>query len=465
MSSVNIRTAANTLPAAPLPRPQRAAVARSVLFVLPQVIVTAATLVLFNLLTDLTAQDYNRLSVTLLASVILSLLTTPLTQLPLRRAIETWPKQGAAVRRGLRQGLGYAFVLALTLSALAYPVFIWVLHYPLEYYGYFAVLLLLSSLTWTFMAAFWLTQRYAYPALIFTVSYIILFALTYGAYLLDPRYTLAGYTGGIFVLAVTSGVAVLSVFGRKPWERDLAAPAPPELRPPLTYDLGVVLFQTLYTLALFLDKMVVWLWQSYTTWSQPVIVSPYTVGSFYGLVPIFAVATTVYFAVQAQPLVNVLYEGRLADIEARVRAYKRYYWRTFWATLLLALALLGGVALAVLLLQGSGPVLKYLLLVGGGTVFFALIVVNAAVLPLFGQNRVALLAVGGVIAAELGSILFLPRGVGYAGGGYLLGSLAGFLLSQAAVVRDLAAMDYLLMRYATMNSLKITRKLVKEGKL
>ncbi len=451
------------------PRPPRppSAMGRAALATGPAIVTFAITILLFATLTHFDAHALNVFTVTVMAAVILSLLGTAGIS-PITLGIIGDGSSGrAAVDRVVWMGLAYSALISLAISTAVYRFLTGTVGLSTVDFAYFATLLFMQSLIWIMAGVYSATRQQGYFAVVFIGCYVVQFLLTYVLHRVNTSYTILGYTGGILALLVGSITTIRDV-SHKPTAGE------PDARPSILSLLGsnpwASVFPVLYGIAVFGDKLIVWLWMGAQSGSGLVIASPYTFGAFLGLLPIFSLGTTIHFETRATPLVKGVYQGRFSDIRRTASKYKGLYWRDLAMTLLFGLALLGiAVLLARLLSLGrSDEVMRVLLTVGAGAVAFTVIIFNYMVLSLFGNMRIPVISVLIVCLAEAASIPLLTFSTWFAALGFLAGSLTGGLLSLLVTWQTLRSFEYRIFYYATKSSLKLAReervRISQEGK-
>jgi uncharacterized membrane protein len=188
--------------------PRRASVNHAIAFILPSIVVTAVSIVLFARLTDLTVDQHNVFSITVLAAIILSLVGMAGMQLLIYRITDDrdyYADGGAS--RGTRLGIVYGVIFSAVVSVLTAPYFMTVLNFSVVDFFYFAYLLLLYSVVWVVVSGFWASEQYMAPAIMFVISYALIFAATLAAYQTNPAYAMAGFAVGTTVLLTVFLVA------------------------------------------------------------------------------------------------------------------------------------------------------------------------------------------------------------------------------------------------------------------
>ena len=429
------------------PHIDRTSAAQGVLFIVPSLSITLVSYALFALLTELTAQELNAFSITVMTAIVLSLLGTAGIQFLIygeveecrdSRDVEASAKCG---RRGIELGLMYALFFSLIAAAGLYPYFVIVLGLSLAQYFHFVALLSFYSMTWVLTASFWAAGENRYPAMIFAISYLVLFALSYAFYLISPSYTITGYTIGIGVLLWLSGVVAHSVF-RDDRKAGRSSESDIVRKRSLAREYSGILLHTFLILALFLDKIIVWVSEGLREGTGLMIIGPYTTGAFLGLVPAFSVAAVAYFSYRTRYVAEDMYKGTLFDIRARIAEYRQIYGRGFRSMLLIGLALFAIVASYGFYFVHDAEVFRILVTTAAGVLFFVGIVYNSVVLPMFGKTGVATISMFVVVVCESASAPFVGIDVWYASVGFLVGSFLGYLISDVYRRRLFAAFEY-----------------------
>jgi hypothetical protein len=429
----------------------RAAAMQGLLFVIPSLSITLISYVLFTLLEELTARELNVFSITVMSAIVLSLLGTAGVQFLIYGEVDeskcaaNEAESRVCIRRGAEGGLTYALVFSLVAAAGLYPYFVMVLDFSLAQFLHFVALLSFYSMTWVLTASFWAVGENRYPAIIFPISYLVLFALTYAFYLIGPVYTISGYTLGIGVLLWLSVVAAYTAF-RGESRAGGSFDARSSKGRSLSGEYSGILLHTFLILAIFLDKIVVWVSEGLREGTGLLIVGPYTSGAFLGLVPAFSVAAVAYFSYRTRPVAHDMYQGTLLDIRNRIAEYRRTYSRGFRAMLMLTLVLFCVIVPYGYFFVRDAEVFRILVTISVGVFFFVGIVFNSVVLPMFGKTGVAALSMFAVVLCVSVSALFVGVDVWYASVGFLVGSVLGFIVSDVYRRRLFAAFEYNMFR-------------------
>ena len=207
-----------------------------------------------------------------------------------------------------------------------------------------------------------------------------------------------------------------------------------------------ILFHTFYVIAIFLDKIIVWVSYGLKSGTGMMIIGPYTVGAFLGLIPVFGITILVYFSEKTKTLVENVYKGTLIDIQRTTEKYKSIYRRSLQAMLLIALTLsILSNALCFYLINDL-LVLRISITISLGALFFIVIVYNSVVLPLFRKTNISAISMFIVCAVEALAVLFVVHDIWYAAAGFLVGSFVGFLISSFATRQLFSEFEYNLFR-------------------
>ena len=158
------------------------------------------------------------------------------------------------------------------------------------------------------------------------------------------------------------------------------------LGPLISQSSAAIMFNILYVLAIFLDKVIVWVYQGTNTGQGLSVSGPYTQGAFLGLIPMLSIGVVAYFARRTQSLVDNRYTGTYNDIQKRILKYKHIYTGSVTAISLITIGLTAIVALFSYYLINDVRVMQVLLTVAAGSVFFVLIIFNSGVLAIFGKT-------------------------------------------------------------------------------
>ena len=417
------------------------------LFIVPSLATTLASFILFYLLKGFDAHELNSLEVILMTSVILSLVITAGIQFIIYRVAgeaslsRERVTAKSSISRIIMLGIIFSLVFSIVVSGLAYPYFMIVLKFSILQFSYFAILLCFYSVIWILTAAFWASGQYKYPAAIYALSYFAVFILSYSLYRLNHGYTILGYIAGIAILLLLLGLASWIIFrrGRDPKELLQALRSLPKL---ISRDYWGMLFQTLYIIALFLDKVIVWLNEGAKAGNGLQIPGTYTTGAFLGLVPTFSLIALAYFAEKVKPLSKGMYGGTLGDIQKRIEEYKRLYWRGLVAMLGTGLILLILVACLSAYVINDAKVNMIVLTIATGVLFFEIILYNSYVLPVFNRSYISTVSIAFVCFGEAIATLFVSKDPWFMSAAFLAGSFVGFLISYLSTIRLLSEFDY-----------------------
>jgi uncharacterized membrane protein len=409
---------------------------RAILFILPSIVITVVSITLFSQLTSFTQPQYNIFAITIIAAIILSLVSMAGMQVLIYRIVEE-----GGVTRSIIIGITHSFIVSVIISALAYPLLINILHFSITDFLHFSALLFLFSSTWILVSVFWASEKYGHTAVIFILSYLVIFVWTYRAYVINPVDAISGYVCGTAVLFSVFLLTSMIIF-RNPKSSRESSGEYSRLTTLISKSSAAIMFNIFYVLAIFLDKIIVWVSQGITTGQGLVVTGAYAEGAFLGLIPMFSIATMAYFARRTKPLVDDRYNGTFGEIQKRIEEYKHIYWSNFAAMLLITLVLTYIVASLSLFLINDSQVLRILLTVSLGSVFFVVIIFNSAVLVIFGKSSTSTYAVLTVIIFELAAIPFVFVDVWYCALGFAIGSFTGFLISFLPTVRLFSNYEY-----------------------
>lgn len=416
------------------------------LFIVPMVVTTGASILLFSQITGFTPAQQNTFSVIILSAVIISLLGMAGVQLLVYRFIEKPEYKDGAAIRSVTAGLLFAFLFSILISLIVSPYFLTVLGFTPTEYLLFFILILLFSATWVFTSAFWALELYEFPALVFVAAYAIIFGLTLYLHNLNPQYTLLGYIIGTAFLPMLFGIIGLFVF-KKPKLAYKISGDFMKLMKLTAGNLMPILYNILYTLCVFLDKIIVWVFQGATAGNGLLITDSYTAGSFLGLIPMLSIGILAYFTGRAKGLVNDRYLGTLPHIQTKVIEYKRLYWKSFTMLLFITVGLIILVNIAGLWIFRDMQTLLVLTTISIGSLFLVSIIFNASVLPLFGKAHISTIAVLMVVVFELASILLVSYDTWYCAIAFSAGSLIGAAISFISLQRMFGNFEYNMFRY------------------
>jgi hypothetical protein len=419
----------------------------SALFIVPSLATTLASGVLFSLLNGLSDSELNATAVIIMSSVILSLVGTAGIQFAIYKKVdESTPAgyrasadkdMGTIVIPGVVMGILFSIVT----SGIAYPYFRQVLNFSMLQFLYFAILLGLYSTIWVLTAAFWASGKYRYPALIFTISYCAVFLLSYLAYHLSPEYTLLGFIAGIETLLALLILCSWNAFGigKEPIKLRKSLPTIPKS---MAREYWGVLFQTFFILAVFLDKIIVWVSDGTKAGNGLQILGPYTTGAFLALLPTLSGCTLAYFTNKVKPLSRDFYAGTLNEIRGRIEQYKHFYRKGLLSMTTAGFLILVLVLVFSMYFVDDPKIPMVVLTIGTGALFFEVILYNSIVLPIFGKGHISAISVMVACFGEALAAVFVSNDVWYASLGFLVGSFTGFLISHYSTTRQLSEFDY-----------------------
>jgi uncharacterized membrane protein len=419
----------------------------STLFYLPSLATTLVSFILFATIKGIEPGKLNTIQVTIMASVILSLMLVAGIQFLTNTVIgqintsEDKTKQRSLSSGFTRLAILLSFIFSIIVSAIVYPYFSSVLHFSTLDFSFFVILLVCYAFIWVITGAFWALGQHKYPAIIFVFSYIVIFTFGYIGYHLGSVEFMVGYTVGVVLLLALLSLFLLSVFRGQPKPKGLRESARmlPEL---ISKNYWGMLFQTFLILAIFLDKIIVWISEGIKAGNGLQIMSNYTTGSFLGLIPSFSLVALAYFSEKVKRLSKNMWTGSLNDVRMRIQEYKRLYNMG-----LLTMLSSGSVLLALVvgfsqIISGDNMITLIALTIGLGVLFFEVILFNAFVLPVFRQSRISTVSVIFMCLTETVIALLVPKNIWFASVGFLTGSFMGFLLSHFTTKKLLSEFDY-----------------------
>jgi uncharacterized membrane protein len=416
------------------PAPKRASLNQAMFFIIPSIVVTAVSIALFAQLTEFNEHQQNVFSITTISAIILSLVGMAGMQILIYRIVDDRQNPSDQTRkRGVRTGVLYAIIFSLAVSAVLFLYFQRVLHFSWTEYFYFSGLLIIFSLIWILSATFWAAEQYKYPAIIFSAGYLAIFAVTYGAYRWNSEYAMAGYCVGTLILLLTLWTTSARVF-RTPEVRPNDSSGFSRIPKLISQNIAAILFSVFYVLAVFLDKIIIWVSQGMASGQGLLVSGPYTEGAFLGLIPMFSIAVVAYFTSRTKPLVEDRYVGTFKQIRNRVGEYKNIYRKSFGLTLLVAMGLFALSTSLIFFFKANYEVVNIWINISVGSIFFSGIIFNSMMFPIFGKTSVSTVAVLVLIAGECLSIPFVGIDIWFASLGFLVGTVAGFLVSCISVM-------------------------------
>ncbi len=428
----------------------------AVLATAPAILTFGITVLLFAMLTGFDVQALNRFTTIVMAAVIFSLVGAAAMSSIVAGIITDGSASRSSVNRVIGVGTLYSLLWCAVSAAALYPFLTLSVGLSDTDFAFFAALLFMQTLVWIVTGAYASARLYTHYAAVFSTSYLILFLLTYSLHRMNAAYTIYGYTAGIAILLLDSLVTAQYAFEKRPSRGSVTSQSLLSL---MRRNVWGAVFQVIYALAIFLDKIIVWTWMGFRTGAGVVISGPYTVGAFLGLVPLFSLGVAIHFEARAAPMVKAMYQGRLSDIQRTAAAYKMLYRRDMAIMLLLGFLFLVITAIFAGYFFGSeSETMQVLLTAGMGTIAFTTIVFNYMLLSLFGKSFISTISILTVCILESASIPFLQYNVWYAALGFLLGSVVGSYISTVAVLRTLRSFEFNIFHHATMSSMKQMRE-------
>jgi hypothetical protein len=399
------------------------------LFIVPSILATSVSILLFSLLRGLSPEQMNHLSIIMFTAIIISLAAAAGIQLLIYRIIEDHEYfVEDAARRGIKTGILCTLIISLILLAIGTPYFLNVLNFGVTDFLAAIGLTLIYSAVWVITSAFWAAEKNYYPAVFFAIGYAGIFACTYGAYRINHGYALAGFIIGSVFLLVLAWLGALRAFEKPAKAHSMRADLT-RIGHLAAQNKSAILFNILYVIALFLDKILVWVVEGHAAGNGLQIVGPYTEGAFLGLIPMLSIGVVAYFSSRTKTLVENRFKGTLTEIQDRIGTYKSAYQKGFIT--LLSSAFIMGIIVALICYRfiAQAHVLAILIMVICGAIMFSGIIFNSTVLPIFGKSSVSVAAVLAVIAAEITTYPFIATNVENAALGFVFGSLIGFMIS------------------------------------
>ena len=425
----------------------RVALKNGALFYLPSLATTLVSFILFATIKGIEPEKLNTIQVIIMASVILSLMLVAGIQFLTNTVIgqintsEDKTKQQSLSSGFTRLAILLSFIFSIIISGIVYPYFSSVLHFSTLDFSFFVILLVCYAFIWVITGVFWALGQHKYPAIIFVFSYIVIFAFGYIGYHMGSVEFMMGYTGGVVLLLALLSLFLLSVFRGQPKPKGLweSARTLPEL---ISKNYWGMLFQTFLILAIFLDKIIVWVSDGIKAGNGLQITGNYTTGSFLGLIPSFSLIALAYFSEKVKLLSKNMWTGSLSDVRSRIQEYKRLY-RMGLVTMLSS----GSVILVVVvgfsqIFSGDNMITMTALTIGLGVLFYEVILFNAFILPVFRRIHISTISVIIICLTEVVVALLVPKSIWFASVGFLAGSFLGCLLSYFSTKSLLSEFDY-----------------------
>jgi hypothetical protein len=199
-------------------------------------------------------------------------------------------------------------------------------------------------------------------------------------------------------------------------------------------------------LAIFLDKIIVWVNQGLQTGQGLVVTGNYTTAAFLGLIPLFSIAVVAYFTSRTKSIVQDRYKGTFSEIQKGLKEYERIYRTSLGAMLLIAMLLTILAVISGYVLTGNTQILQILLTIAMGSICFSVIIFNSTVLVIFGKGSISTISVLIIVIAELITIPFVRYEIWYASLGFLVGSFVGSIVSLSVTLQMLSRFEYKMFR-------------------
>jgi hypothetical protein len=425
----------------------RTALANSVLFYVPTMATTLASFALFRVFETAAGGRLNAIEVLIMAAVILSLLSASGIQFVIYKLVdENETAEGGGtpndkVAKSLVLGVVLSAVISAVVTTISLPFLRQVINVSTVQAVPYAILTVSYSVTWILLAALWASGQQKYPAILFCLSYVAVFVLSYSLSTVDLDYILWGYVGGAGILLGSLALASWQLFRRRPrsqgfWDTVRSVP-----RLVLRLYWGM-LFQAFFVLALFLDKIIIWISEGAKAGTGLQVVGPYTTGAFLGFIPMFSLIASAYYSERIKRSSKGMYSGTLGDIRRRIDSYKRLYWAGITSMLAAGLVILIAVVLISASVIRDPMTVTVAATVGSGVLLFQVIISNSFVLAVFNRTRVSAISMIAVCCGEGLAAFFVSSNVWYASLGFLGGCLVGLLISHFAAARLLAKFDY-----------------------
>ena len=435
----------------------KGALRQSVLFYVPSIATTLFSFVLFATLRGSATGELNKIQVAIMSSVILSLVLAAgiqfLTNTVVGEANSSEDKinQKPLASGFTRLGIVISIIVSVVIAGIVYPYFSLVLHFSGLYFSFFVILLIFYAVIWVLTVALWASGRYIYPAITFLLCYIVIFILGDIGYHIGPVDFMVGYTAGVALLLSLLTVFSWSNFSGREKPKSLwqTARMLPDL---ISKNYWGILFQTFFILAIFLDKIIVWISAGVKAGTGLLVMGPYSTGSFLGLVPSFSLVVLAYFAEKVKPMSKNMWTGSLRNIRNNIQEYKRLYKRGLLTMVSSGFILMVLVVGLSQIITGNVTVTVTALTIGMGVLLLEVILFNAFVLPVFRKSNVSAFSVIIICLVEIAIGLLVPKNVWFASLGFLVGSFIGFLLSYFTTRRLLSEFDYNAFHAFQMNS-------------
>lgn len=425
----------------------RGALANGIQFYIPTLSTTLASFVLFGLLSGYNVVDLNVAEAIIISAVILSLLASACIQAVVYKlvddAVVSDNSENAVSRVGriLLPATLIAVLLAIILSAAVYPYLEYALRLNLVEYFSCVILTVLYSITWVLLSAVWASGQNKQPAIVFSLSYFTVLLLGYNLAAMEIRYVVWGYIGGISILAISLLVACSKLFKNtkqtETWREVFR-----HLRSLFRKSSWAMVFQTFFVLALFLDKIIVWVEEGIKNGTGLQVISPYTTGSFLGFVPTLSLILSAYYSEKLKKTTKGIYGGTLKDIQTHTKQYKSLYWAGLSTMFVVGLLVLLAVVLYASQVIGDPLVTNVTVTIGAGVILFQTIVSNSSVLSVFNKSHISAISMLVVCICEGLCILLVPYSVWYESLGFFVGSLLGLIISHIATLKLITRFEY-----------------------
>ena len=239
----------------------KVALKNSALFYLPSLATTLVSFILFATVKGIKPGKLNTIQVIIMGSVILSLVLAAGIQFLTNTVIgqisasEDKTSQQSLASGFTRLAIILSFIFSIVVSGIVYPYFHRVLLFSALDFLFFLILIVCYSLIWVITGVFWASGRYKYPAVIFVLSYIVIFVLGYLGYHLGPVDFLMGYIGGVVLLLALLSLFLWNIFRGQQKAKGMWDTAR-TLHKLISKNYWGMLFQTFFILAIFLGAWV-----------------------------------------------------------------------------------------------------------------------------------------------------------------------------------------------------------------
>lgn len=357
-------------------------------------------------------------------------------------------KDKILLKDGIKIGIFYVIFLSFLLAIIFFLNIRIVLPFTRVDVIYFYLILTLLSCSWILMTPFWVVKKFKYPAISLTIAYFLIFFLSLSlsiSFAFGYDGAVVGYILGIGILLLLLFFFTIKLFGTSGWIENwekLILSSPKLIKE----QFWPVLFGTLYFLVIFLDKILIWLFEGVKVCQGTFAInSTYDTASFIGLLPVtLGVTIIIYFWRVTEPLLKNLYKGTLEEINRRAERIVMLYKKCLVGSILLPTFIFFLITLAIFEFPNKNvTMINVLIITCVGSIFFSGLAFNFAFLSIMREERISALSMLVVCGMEGIIIVFgLPYNILFAPIGFFIAMLTGFIISLLVVRSKLKNFTY-----------------------